>query len=78
MVLYRKEWEWVHSRLVRVKVPTIEIQTLYFRVGAALVKTTEDPFYLAITEDQIRWIEQRCKLVTWHVRPENRKEVSGG
>lgn len=70
MVLYRREWEWVHSRLVKMKSPTIEFQTLASRTKRALETIQTDPFYLAITEGQTHWINSRCKLVTLHQRPE--------
>ena len=68
MVLYRKEWEWVHSRLLKIKEPTIELQTLAKMIHAALKTEMANPFYLAITDNQATWITSRTKLVTVHQR----------
>lgn len=69
MVLYRREWEWVASRILRMKEPTIEMQTLHFRISRGLAVTTEDPMAMLITDGQTDWIADRCRLITIHKRP---------
>lgn len=68
MVLFRKEWEWVRSRIQKMPQPTVEFQTLEKRIGIALENVNKNPFFIAVTDNQMLWIEKRCKLVSFHKR----------
>jgi hypothetical protein len=68
VVLYRREWKWVHFRLTKMTSPSLEFQTFAKRVKLALETKTTDPFNITITENQTEWINSRCKLLSFHQR----------